>query len=330
MWVSVMGFNLSKKTSILFLRLFVSVSLILLILQKIDFETFFQTIKSVNVPILFSGVLISILGMCVASYRWCRIIRHTAINTISTFSCVKIYFIGLFYNTILPSSIGGDISKWYYLSVKTSKKKLSFLSVISDRMIGLMSLIFIFFCSALGIRILLPDYNLRLIKLIEKIELWIILFLVCLGVSLYIIKILGDRTGIKKGVKENNYLSRVIGIYDLLQALATNRGLVIFSFLLSLLSHFLIILSSFIISRSIQIDLGFLYFLLFIPIIIFVTLLPISIGGLGVRESGYVLLFSQVGLDANFAISLSFLVFFSNILRGLLGGFFLLYNSKRM
>ena len=131
-------------------------------------------------------------------------------------------------------------------------------------------------------------------------------------------------------MKENNYLSRVIGIYDLLQALATNRGLVIFSFLLSLLSHFLIILSSFIISRSIQIDLGFLYFLLFIPIIIFVTFLPISIGGLGVRESGYVLLFSQVGLDANFAISLSFLVFFSNILRGLLGGFFLLYNSKRM
>ena len=73
---------------------------------------------------------------------------------------------------------------------------------------------------------------------------------------------------------------------------------------------------------------SFVLFLTLVPIVMFVTLLPISIAGLGVREASLVALFSQFGvMDAAQAFVLSMLVFLSGLLSILPGGW--IYISQR-
>jgi hypothetical protein len=60
--------------------------------------------------------------------------------------------------------------------------------------------------------------------------------------------------------------------------------------------------------------------LLFLPIIGAITLLPISIGGLGVRENLSVLFLAKIGISQNPAAAISLINFFFILIYGAIGG----------
>jgi hypothetical protein len=62
------------------------------------------------------------------------------------------------------------------------------------------------------------------------------------------------------------------------------------------------------------------YYLLFVPLISFSLTLPISISGLGVRETTFVLLFGQAGVEEPRALALSLTFYAVTIAVGLVGG----------
>lgn len=85
-----------------------------------------------------------------------------------------------------------------------------------------------------------------------------------------------------------------------------------------------------IIFASMDISVFFLVFLLSVPLIILISLLPISFGGLGVREGMTVFVFSMAGVPKDTALSVS-LVYLSVIyLVSLIGGFFLIMRNVKI
>src|SRR5690606_42133661 len=66
------------------------------------------------------------------SIRW-YILLHTQTVEISYFTCIKIHFLGLFYNNILVSSLGGDILRMWYITHHSSRRVESAFSVLVDR-----------------------------------------------------------------------------------------------------------------------------------------------------------------------------------------------------
>jgi hypothetical protein len=62
-------------------------------------------------------------------------------------------------------------------------------------------------------------------------------------------------------------------------------------------------------SLALNQHINIIYFFIFVPIIILVALLPLSVGGIGVREGAYVYFFSQVGVSASEAFILSLLLY---------------------
>ena len=80
------------------------------------------------------------------------------------------------------------------------------------------------------------------------------------------------------------------------------------------------ILASYCFVLGLRIELPFSYFLVLFPIVYLVTVLPISLGGLGVRESILVYFLHQAGVTASDAVSLSFLIYFNRVFAALIGG----------
>ena len=89
---------------------------------------------------------------------------------------------------------------------------------------------------------------------------------------------------------------------------------------LSCLSQVVLAVDFYLIAKGFHQDINLLYFLIFTPLVCVAASLP-SIGGLGVREVGWVYLLAKVGVANDVALSLSLTGFFLMVIVGLIGGF---------
>jgi uncharacterized protein (TIRG00374 family) len=98
---------------------------------------------------VFSFVLaLAVFTLCqaVIGFRWWILLRMQGVK-ISVWMAVKLTFLGLFYNNFLPSSVGGDLVRAWYVTKHTEKRFEAALSVFVDRALGLLGtfLIAVFF-----------------------------------------------------------------------------------------------------------------------------------------------------------------------------------------
>jgi uncharacterized protein (TIRG00374 family) len=98
---------------------------------------------------VFSFVLaLAVFTLCQAAigFRWWILLRMQGVK-ISIWMAVKLTFLGLFYNNFLPSSVGGDFVRAWYVTRHTDRQFAAALSVFVDRAVGLFGtfLIAVFF-----------------------------------------------------------------------------------------------------------------------------------------------------------------------------------------
>lgn len=80
-------------------------------------ETIIESIKEADVLYLFYGFCVILLGMGIAAYRWFTVMKILKFRGSFSFY-IKSYFKGIFFNQLLPSSIGGD-------AVRVLKEKIN-------------------------------------------------------------------------------------------------------------------------------------------------------------------------------------------------------------
>jgi uncharacterized membrane protein YbhN (UPF0104 family) len=98
---------------------------------------------------------------------------------------------------------------------------------------------------------------------------------------------------------------------------------------ISFVFNVLLIAVNYLIALSLGVKIPLWYFLLFIPLISFLLVLPISLSGLGVREGGYIYLFAQAGVSAPLALAMSLLFYALNVAAGLIGGVLYAFEGAR-
>jgi len=98
--------------------------------------------------------------------------------------------------------------------------------------------------------------------------------------------------------------------------------------LISLVTQLLRILVHFIAARSIGIRIDFIYFLIFVPIIALVSSLPISVGGIGVRETSGVALFSKVWSAESDIVVFEMIAYLLGIISTVPGGLIFMLHKE--
>ena len=304
-----------KKALVTLLRLGISVILLILLFKfnKIDIHELASDIKSADKVFLTIGFLVFFLVYFLGFLRWHMLLKATGIN-IPIKRLVISYSGGVFFSIFLPSTIGGDLVRTVDLAGHTKKTKEVIATVFLDRLSGYIGLVIVvIFAFLFGKDLVRDKVVLFSVAVIIAILFFIMLVLFNSFIYARISRFLSAPGAgkIKEMIKE---LHHEIHIFR-------NRGkMVICNILLSVLVQFIAPISAYFIALSLGIKTGFIYFLIFLPIIGAITLLPIAIGGLGLRESLFVFYFAKAGVVKQLSIAMSLLSFAFIVLYGALGG----------
>jgi len=99
------------------------------------------------------------------------------------------------------------------------------------------------------------------------------------------------------------------------------------AFALTIASHFSMIASTYVLALSIGAHAPFTAFVVFVPIITIITALPVTWGGLGLRDAGFVLLFPSAGMTRAQALGTSLIFLATMCLAALAGGLVYLWPA---
>ena len=255
-------------------------------------------------------MLISIIQHFLSAYRWMYISKITNLN-ISFRNSIQFYYISSFMNNILPGGIMGDMFRIYH----TTENKMEILkigksvqAVIFERLSGQIMLLAFFIVSLTFYFLINNKYEAFLYLFFPSL---LIFFIFKLFLNKKIKKILND-----KKIGHN--------IYAVFSGEVFWRHLILSFFVVC--SYVLIYVIS---AVSLGLDIDYLAFMVFSPIILFSMTLPISIGGWGIRELTALLLSLLLGLSASSSISVSIIYGILNLICSLPGLYFFLQIKSK-
>lgn len=283
------------------LRASVSIGLIVLLLyiMRGKYGEIFSALKATNAGTFVMALAIFTAAIFLAAYRMMLIIKAQEIAICFTES-VSLSFIGYFFNNFLPTSIGGDVVKGYYLSKKTDDKTGAYTAIFVDRALGLCTMVFMAFVALLFAKADVVDASIRnMIYIITLVSAIMIFFLAHKNFARQFKFLLAAVRPIEHKLK---------GIYASVNKYRHHKVLIIQSVIISVASQLLYFFSIGFAALSIGSKISVGDILLRMPIVSAISLLP-SINGLGVREGSIVLLFGQlIGKEKAFAVSILMLV----------------------
>src|SRR5512135_1130859 len=129
-----------KKVFSIFLRISISVLLLIFLFRQVDVKTLTGIIKSSDKPLLVIACLVFFFNYVLCFIRWKMLL--TALDVILPLKRVLISFCGgIFFSLFLPSTIGGDFIRSIDLSVHTKKPSHIVATVILDRLSGFVGLL---------------------------------------------------------------------------------------------------------------------------------------------------------------------------------------------
>ena len=118
-----------------FVRIAVSVLLLSFLAYKTDWPHVGQAFAHLRWGYWLSAVLLLAVTQVVSARRW-QLLAGALGIAVRRSRIASYFFIGMFFNLVLPTSVGGDVVRAYYLTGRSGHKLPAFVSVLSDRING--------------------------------------------------------------------------------------------------------------------------------------------------------------------------------------------------
>ena len=263
------------------IKIVLSILAIVYVLKKVTLNDVSGILFSARTIFLIIAMLLFVASKVVASFRTLLILNRYNVS-INWWRNLKLYWTGMFYNLFLPGGIGGDVYKTVIINrMHTSGIKTSAVAIIMDRVAGVVALIILAFIGMI------------FTSLYEKYN-WVVF------------------TGIPLAVVGFSGL-----IYFFTPELKGLSGKLLgWSFLVQVLQVLCVIF----ILLSFRIDTFYPQYILVFLISSIAAMLPLSIGGIGVRELVFYSLSNYFYLDQGVAVTVSFTFFIITAFSSLWGG----------
>jgi uncharacterized protein (TIRG00374 family) len=303
--------SFSKRLSF-FLRVAVSIGLVALMVTRLDTANMLRFVRRADVGLVALTLLAVLADRTLMAVRWMKLVEALGVHAARS-KLFKIFFLSTFFGSFLPSGVGGEAVRAISFSRLTSKGIESVASVVLDRLIGLLSMLLTGLLSLGVFYQVYPHPALLYVVLASSFLLLIVLgSALARPVHAKLLERFGSGAGrfagwLRKGVEAMTRYREKPGVL----------GLVL---LMSIGVQLLRVLQAYLLSEAMDLETPAVYFLCFVPPILVITMLPISVGGWGTANLAYVALFSQVGMDPDGAFVLSVLILGLGVVGNLPGG----------
>lgn len=305
------------------LRLIFSIVLIYWLLTFVDLKDTINRLQNTNLYGLFVAACLFVSAMFIFPIRWRVLLSAFGFKQIKYLSLVKYYWIGLFFNNFLPTSVGGDIIRAYYISHDIQTKGESFASVVIERMLGFIV------TSAISLISILFLYDLFSVKQLTLLAVFLVLFILFLYSTIMVDSFFVFITHWLEKIKFFNVGDKFEQIFFAFRIFNKNPEILLKALLFTAFGQLLIILFNAAIYFAITGKLDFLPFLIVIPLTIIASLFP-SINGLGTRETAYVMLLALFNIPKEISFALAVFVFILPLIVSLFGGILYTLNPLKL
>jgi len=310
-----------KNLVLLILKLGFSLSILAFILiTQTSLKDIWAVLRGVNPYWLLLSFSLHAFGLFASAYRWQILVRAQG-DEVPLGFLAKSYLVGTFFNNFLPTRFGGDIVRIWDGSRYSKSLLKSSAIVLVERFTGIIVL-FLF-------ALLASLYRLDMARQIPII--WIALLLGLFGLALVISFFLPFFGKWLAAIPDRGFLgkfrSRIILLRDTILHYRTQKGPFMQATLWALLLQLNVILYYFLIGKALHLRIHFIDYFIFIPIVLLVQIIPITINGLGLREGSYIEIFKFYGISPQTAISFSIIDVAFVLVLGLIGG--IIYVSRK-
>jgi len=306
-----------------FFKSIVSLSLIYYLFITIPWGEVSEVVFSASIYWLIISVLVQILSFILLALRWRVILRNFESN-ISFYDIIKVSFIGIAINNVLPGSIGGDFVRGAYIIKKGVSLKDSISSLVADRVLGLF-IVLVFACTFLffyGNKH--PSlHHMNMIVIFMILALLSIIFFFKTHIFMSLIKKVLNK------ILSSSFYNKTVSMIDDLYQYQISKHIVFKVFLITIAAMFLEVLVFWFASKSLGMDYSFYIFIISVPLIVIISALPISLGGFLVRESSGLFLLNMLGIEMIHASSIVILFIPILLFSSIPGVYFYLIISDR-
>lgn len=290
------------------------------VFKDIDFGHLLHIVHTQDHMLLVEASLLMATQIVLGGARWCFMLNALSGDEpgsprLSMRLAQKIYYISGFFITCLPGAVGGDMVRVWMTRSDHIPIGLAVNSVIIDRMLALVCILILMLLT-LPVLSQALDMNLGWVYAASAVTTLVALVL------LYVTESVLSRWHSVRVVGWALYLLRSI------KRLLAHPGVLTLTVVMALAAHVCYALSGFVLAESMGMPMTVLQSLTFFPIVMFVTTLPISFGGWGVREAATVWLLGLVGIQAEAAVALSIQLALLYMIMSLPGGLMWFMHRK--
>jgi glycosyltransferase 2 family protein len=307
------------------IQLALSGALIAYILWQIDVGAALHEIASSNPLYLLAAAALYLSTFWPLAWRWKILLDSKGIHE-SLGWLTKAYFVGYSVSQVLPTSMGGDAVRIVEHARKRPQAKGEAAgAVLMERAVGAAATLVLV---ALGFVLAAGRYD--NIQGLVKIEFASVIFLVLGGILVFSRRV---NTFLQERVFPHGRAVRLQRpMTSLWKALHGYRwqwralsAVLVLSVALQLVRAF----SIWACGEAVGVSLSPTVYIILGPLLFLIMMVPITINGLGVRESFFVFFLGRFGIDADAAFAVGFLFFTVTIIAALPGGVILASRSLR-
>jgi uncharacterized protein (TIRG00374 family) len=304
----------------LVVRLLIATALILWVLRKANLRTALETLAGTQLWAIVVSLILMFLNMILRAWKWQIFLRAEGVN----FSFIKLnvlYMVGTFFNTFLPTSVGGDVKRIYDLATLTSRRSAAMASVMMDR--GTAMYIMLVY----GVIVILARWDLLGGALVCAPMLTGLLAVV-VGAPLAIV-LAPVLTRRKIPLVPQSVMRKLDNLSSTLLRLSQKPSVLAATLSISLVCLVIVVAVYWALIVGLGIAAPLEAVIVVVPLVTAITSLPISINGIGLREGAFVYFLSRYGVSASDAMAASLGVFALIVGFGLLGGVVFVFEGWR-
>lgn len=292
-----------KKSLLLVTKIVVSLGLLGYLLLQLDWPALIDKLSSLAWWTMPVAVALMLASIYFGTLRWAILLR-THYPTFSTSLLFKHYLVATLFNNILPTSTGGDLIRSYYIYRHRRDVVCAVSPIITERVIGLVVL--------LAINVL-AIYLTDSVEIVTRV-LWSTLLLILAGAIFTLTLIALPATywplhRLLERLSRFRVISFLLRMGEATHGYLKNPSTLIGILIYSVVAQMLAVLVYFVLAKGLGIDISMQIILVVIPLAFMAAALPISIGGMGVRELATVGLLMRFGIAENdaAAVALTFI-----------------------
>jgi len=283
------------------LRYATSLVLLGVLFVFVDLDVVLELLPAADVRLLLVVVVLEGLGRVLHGWRWVLLLR-AKLDDIPVMVLFKMHFISNFLAHFIPFNVGNDVTRVVSVAKYSGNTVEPVSSVILDRVLGFAALL-------LSVTAIVVAGVIWQVSVLGTEVAWVLVAVlggvVLVAALFWKGSIFGRLLAVSRDRSGYRWLHQIEEVYDACVGYRRYRHALVGVFLIIQVTVAIGILTTYLTALSLGVDVPFIYFVLFVPLISFIGSLPISANGIGVAEGGFVFFFSQVGVSAAEALTLA-------------------------